>query len=354
MTYLVHRDCRHFRGDVPCQPHKQSGVICDGCPHYDAIDWRILILKLAAAGDVIRTTPLLRRIRREHPCAWISWMTESPEIVPTRESDPMGVDEVLRWNSDDRWIAMGTPWDWLIALDTDRPLLSLAARCEAKRRSGFTLENGRAAGLDSAAHAKFLTGIDDPLNRANTLSYLQEIFRICGYDFAGEEYVLDPCLEQPLPEGIPPNRPLVGLYTGDAPRSDTQLWPEQHWKELAWQLRDAGYSVLLLGSPAEHERNERIAGASGATYLGHFPLRQFIRLVSEIDVMVTAATMPMHLAIGLSRRVVFLNSGFNTHEFELYGRGEIVAPDAASEVGWEQIYTQLAFQAVERQLAARS
>ncbi|MDD5087973.1 MAG: glycosyltransferase family 9 protein, partial [bacterium] len=283
------------------------------------------------AGDVIRTTPLLRRIRKEHPRAWISWMTETPEVVPTRTNDPMGADEVLRWNTDGQWIALGTPWDWLIALDKDRPLLAMAARCQAKQRSGFALENGRAAGLDAAAHAKFLTGIDDQLNRANTLSYPQEIFRICGYDFAGEEYVLDPCLDQPLPERIPQGKQLVGLNTGCAPRWKTRLWPEQHWKELAWQLRDAGYGVLLLGGPAEHEKNERIAGASGAAYLGHFPLRQFIRLIGEIDVMVTAVTMAMHLAIGLHKRLVLFNNIFNPREFELYGRGEILEPDPPCE-----------------------
>ncbi|MFZ5432604.1 MAG: glycosyltransferase family 9 protein [Calditrichota bacterium] len=360
MTYIIHRDCRHFRGDIPCKPHKREGVICEHCSHYDPVDQRILIIKLAAAGDVIRTTPLLRRLRAERPHAWITWLTETPEVVPTRAVDPLGADEVLRWSYDSGLIVEGTPWDWLMLLDKDRPACTLAARCHALMRSGFTLEGGRPAGLDDAAHAKFITGIDDKLNRANRLSYPQEIFRICGYDFQHEEYVLDPCLEQPLPDGVPADRPLIGLNTGCAPRWKTRLWPEAHWTELAWRLRDAGYSVLLLGGPAEHEKNERIASASGAIYLGHFPLRQFVRLVGSIDVMVTAVTMAMHIAIGLRKRLVLFNNIFNPYEFELYNRGEIIEPDPPCECTFvsecdkrcmDRITSEQVLTAVTRQLA---
>ena len=59
----VKRDCRFFRGDVPCKPHKQHGVHCSECKYYEKIDKNILIIKLGAIGDVIRTTPLLRRLK---------------------------------------------------------------------------------------------------------------------------------------------------------------------------------------------------------------------------------------------------------------------------------------------------
>ena len=31
---LVHPDCRHFRGDLPCRPNKEHGYQCDSCPVY--------------------------------------------------------------------------------------------------------------------------------------------------------------------------------------------------------------------------------------------------------------------------------------------------------------------------------
>ena len=29
---IIHADCRHFKGDRPCVPHKREGVHCEGCP----------------------------------------------------------------------------------------------------------------------------------------------------------------------------------------------------------------------------------------------------------------------------------------------------------------------------------
>ena len=359
--YIVHRDCRHFRGDIPCKPHKLYGVICEGCPHYDPYTERFLIIKLAAAGDVIRTTPLLRKLRADYPHAWISWLTETPDVIPTRAVDANGADEVLKWGHDSTLIVEQTPWDWIMVLDKDRAACALADRATAKKRSGYKLENGRPAPLDEPAYRKYLTGIDDKLNRANTLSYPQEIFNICGFEWHGEEYVLDPCVEQALPEGIPVQRPLIGLNTGCAPRWRSRLWPEPYWTELAKKLKNAGYGVLLLGGPIEHEKNLRIAAASGAAYLGHFPLRQFVRIVGECDSLVTSVTMAMHLAIGLGKRLVLFNNIFNPREFELYQRGEILEPDPPCVCTFvadcefhcmERIEPERVIAAVKRQAAA--
>jgi len=84
---------------------------------------------------------------------------------------------------------------------------------------------------------------------------------------------------------------------------------------------------LLLGGEQEHAKNRRIATKSGARYLGHFPLPQFINLIDQCDLIVSAVTMAMHLAIGLRKPLVLFNNTFNRHEFELYGRGVILEPE---------------------------
>ena len=87
---MNHRaDCFHFRGDVPCAPHKRAGVHCDGCPEFRARAGRILLVKLGAAGDVIRTTPLLRPLRREFPRHRLTWITQSPALLPALVDDPL-------------------------------------------------------------------------------------------------------------------------------------------------------------------------------------------------------------------------------------------------------------------------
>jgi heptosyltransferase-2 len=86
-----------------------------------------------------------------------------------------------------------------------------------------------------------------------------------------------------------------------------------------------GQDVPLLGEQ-EHAKNLRIARKSGALYPGHFPLRQFIDLVDQCHLVVTAVTMAMHIAIGLGKKIVLFNNIFNRNEFELYGLGKILEP----------------------------
>jgi heptosyltransferase-2 len=91
-------NCRQFRGDLPCSPHKQHGVHCveqDGsdCKYYDPVGPRILIIKLGALGDVIRTTPLLLRLKKNEPSAEIWWLTLAPDILPK------GIDVILPYTA---------------------------------------------------------------------------------------------------------------------------------------------------------------------------------------------------------------------------------------------------------------
>jgi len=66
-------DCRKFKGDVPCELNKLHGITCDGCEYYKPTLERILIIKHGRMGDVLRTTPLLRRLKKEYPKAEIWW-----------------------------------------------------------------------------------------------------------------------------------------------------------------------------------------------------------------------------------------------------------------------------------------
>jgi heptosyltransferase-2 len=324
-------DCYHFRGHVPCTPHKERGVHCDGCPEFRARRGRILLVKLGAAGDVIRTTPLLAPLRQKFPDHVLTWVTDFPGLVPAAVDDvvPLNPETVL-------WLRQ-TAFDLVINLDKDRQACALAREVQARQRWGFTLGDdgicrpvtaGVTPAMAQAAADKYLTGLFDDVNQACTKSYVAEIFAICGFSFNGEEYVLD----RPVPApsfDLPSGRAVIGLNTGCGGRWTSRLWPADSWAELATSLQASGYAVVLLGGPDEHAKNTRLAEATGACYPGHFPLPTFIGLMDRCDLVVTAVTMAMHIALGLGKQLVLLNNIFNPHEFELYGRGTIVGPRQA-------------------------
>jgi heptosyltransferase-2 len=51
-------------------------------------------------------------------------------------------------------------------------------------------KNGKCSPINKAAEHKFITGLFDDVNKANTKSYLDEIFKIAGFKFKGEKYIL--------------------------------------------------------------------------------------------------------------------------------------------------------------------
>lgn len=316
---IVNKDCRYFKGDIPCKFHKESGVLCNDCNYFSKIDNKTLIIKLGAVGDVIRTTPLLHRLRKDYPDSEIYWLTYFPDVVPK------SVDNVLNFELKNIIYLQSVKFDILINLDKDREACALTNQIEAEIKKGFMLMDGRCAPINNDSANKWMTGISDDLNRNNTKSYLDEIFEICDYEFYGEKYIFE--LDDKYEWNINESRPLIGLNTGCGERWTTRLWETNNWIELAKKLKSSGFGVVLLGGVSEDEKNRLISEKSGAAYLGHFPLDQFFSLINQCDVVVTAVSMALHVAIGLGKKVALFNNIFNKKEFEMYGLGDIIEPD---------------------------
>lgn len=316
---IVKQDCIHFKGYIPCKPHKNNGVHCKNCEYYQPINKKILIIKLGALGDVIRTTPLLERIDQEYPNSIIYWISFSPQLLPYLVGHPM------TFTAENIAIVEETNFDIMINLDKDLEACSLAKKISATKKIGYTLHHGAPIPIDKNAEHKYYTGLFDDVSKKNTKSYPEEIFEICGWTFKGEKYQIKK-IKSNKSWNISKDKKVIGLNTGCGSRWKTRLWPEDYWVELAKNLQKQDYEVILLGGEYEHERNKRIQQKSGAKYFGHFHLTQFIDLVDQVDLVVTAVTMAMHITIALEKKIVLFNNIFNKNEFELYGLGKILEP----------------------------
>lgn len=314
----INSDCRHYKGSIPCKPHKLYGVKCFDCEYYSPVKEKILIIKIGAIGDVIRTTTILHKLWEVYPYAEVWWLTDTPEVIPDK------VDYALKYNFKNLQLLKFIDFDMLINLDKDTDACSIASEINAKTKHGFILKNGKPAPADVLSESKFLTGIFDDLNKLNTKSYPEEIYEIIGFKYNKEEYILD--FEDYEWNIDNKGKKIIGLNTGCGARWISRLWAKENWVELSKKLIENGYFPLLLGGEQEHNKNIEIAEKSGALYLGHFTLKRFISLMNRCDTVVTAVTMAMHIAIAQKKQLVLFNNIFNPNEFELYGRGEILQP----------------------------
>ncbi|MDD5362777.1 MAG: glycosyltransferase family 9 protein [Ignavibacteria bacterium] len=313
-----------MKADVPCKPSKLYGVDCSDCKYYDRFNKKILIIKLGAAGDVIRTTPLLYPLKDEYHYSKIFWLTDFPELLPS--DSEFNVDVPLKFNLQSVLYLQETKFDVLINLDKDKEAIALASKIQAFKKFGYTLINGMCYPVTKDAEHKLLTGMFDEYSKKNMKSYLDEIFEICGFNFKKEKYLLDIDNNYDKEWDFSGKKKIVGLNTGCGSRWTSRLWKNEYWVELINKLHDKNYDVVLLGGEQEHENNTYLSELTNCKYFGHFNLKTFVNLVNRCDIVVTQVTMGLHIAIGLNKKVVLLNNIFNPNEFELYGNGIIVQP----------------------------
>jgi len=323
-------DCRHFKGAIPCLPNKLRDQVCPSCTEYTPNEKRILIIKLGAIGDVIKSTPLLFKYRSLYPNAHITWVTLTPDILPKGQ-----IDKIFKFDFASVYEVKQFKYDIAINLDKEVEACALLADVEATEKYGYTWKDHHLAAATPAAEHKLITGFFDRISKQNTKHYLTEIFDICHQPFNDEPFLIN--FNDKLAEkwtslkALAGGKKIIGLNTGCGARWLTRLWPADKWEALVKQLQQQGYFPLLLGGKDEHEMNLRYAERTGAHYPGHFSLEEFIALTSNCDGIVTQVSMMMHIAIALKKPLILFNNIFNSHEFYLYGRGCIVEPHSGCD-----------------------
>lgn len=331
----LHLDCRHFRGDRPCRPHKQHGVECPGCPHYDPLRTRALIVKLAAAGDVLRSTSILPALHAAYPGLHVSWITAAG-AVPLLERNRW-IDRVIPFRGALPVELAAERFDLVINLDAAPDSCALATAARGERRKGFGLdERGRPVPLHPEAEGWYAMGLSDALKKANQRSYPEIMLGILG--LAGP--AAPPQLEL-APEELAAGRAfyeraelrgrrVVGLNTGAGGRWEHKKWTFEGYAELIRRLLAEGHGVVLLGGPEEAERNRRLRELSppGVVDAGtENSLRHFAAIVDGLEVMVTGDTLAMHIAMARAVELVVLFGPTSLPEIEVFGRGEKLASD---------------------------
>ncbi len=132
-------DCKFFLGDRPCVWHKNSGVLCT-CDHYQKVEQRLLMIKLDAMGDVLRTTALLPALAEAHPGVAITWITRRESRL-LLERNPY-ITEVLEYGPDALLQLQTRTFDRVINLDAGETSAALASMANAKQKDRASHKSG--------------------------------------------------------------------------------------------------------------------------------------------------------------------------------------------------------------------
>lgn len=298
-----------------------------------------MIIKLAATGDVIRTTPLISGLKKRYENPHITWVTDPAayQLLKTNRE----IDRFLVFNLESVLYLTVQKFDLLISLDKEPRAVGLAGNIRAKRKVGFCLSKfGTLDIYNKRSEYALRLGIDDPLKfYENEKSYPEIIFEMCGLEYKGERYRLDidtadhdyarALFED---KGLLEGGIIVGLNIGAGPVFANKAWTEAGFVGLIDRLGSvkAGgkkIKVVLLGGEGEREKVERVHKASGKKVVdigcGH-SVSQFAAIISLLDLLITGDTMALHIALAHDVAVIAIFGPTVESEIDLFGLGRKV------------------------------
>lgn len=256
-----------------------------------------LIVKLGATGDVVRTTPLLRRLPGQ--ITWLSAARNSSLLRNLRDNL-----RCVPW--DERDSLRSLCFDLVINLEDDFETNFFLQGVKARQWFGAFLnssglpcytEDSR-AWFDLSLISKYGRVEADKLKLQNRRTYQELIYDGLGLFFNGDTYLL-------------PDAPETGLAGDIAIATEAGLvWPMKNWAfydDLKEELEARGLLVNLL--PRRPTLLEHLADVRGHRCL------------------VSGDSLPMHLALGAGRKCVSLFTCTSPWEIYDYGlQKKIVSP----------------------------
>jgi len=331
----IHTDCRHYRGSVPCEPNKLRGKECPTCDEHDPIGLRILLIKLGAPGDVLRTTALLPGIRRKWPNCELTWLTRAnaSELLANLGE----IDRILTVEEDGVTQLLGEAFDVSICLDNEPLAASVIVQVASSVVLGFTLsESGRVIPASSETEPWLEMALFDRLKKENRKTYQAHMREIIELDTEidpiqirlteGERRAASNRLKELGLAGVRP----IAFNTGSGDRWQTKRWPMSSFIELANLLaHEDSHPILLLGGPGEDEDNRRLVTErpDRFVYPGVMLLREFLAVVAMCRLLVTSDTLALHVGLGTGVPTVVFFGPTSASEIEESGPLlKVVAP----------------------------
>lgn len=272
---------------------------------------------MGATGDVVRTTPLVRRLGGE-----IVWLTEAKNsvLLDLPEQDL----ECFTWEQRDS--VPDRAYDLIINLEDSAELASFLKQFKAGDWFGAYETSNSALGYTDSARSWFDLSListhgkleADKLKFRNRKTYQELIFEGLNLKFEGEGYLLPGPIETGLSGDV-----AIAAHAGP-------VWPMKKWayyNELRARLEAEGLTVNVLPKRAS--------------------LLEHLADVRNHRCLVGGDTLPMHFALGTGTPCVSLFTCTSPWEIHGYGIQKKIISPLLEEFFYKRGYDERATTAIE-------
>ena len=269
---------------------------------------KILITRLRYIGDVVLTTPCLRRLRENFPKAEIVYLTQAPyadllqghpHVTRTITIDlaSYGLREALAlmWNlKRDRYSIV------IDLLTNPRSALLTASTLARKRVGTYHLSRRWAYNVNVRVAGEVRSAVEHHLEHLRRIG-LNAPFCLPEL-FVSEE---ESAQGRMMLEASGAREPSRTLLLQPGAKWQAKRWPSERFVELARLLKNEGLHAVFLAGPGEEELAGQCADkVSGAGLVAGLNLRELMRILSACAGYVGSDGGPMHVSAALRRPTV--------------------------------------------------
>ena len=294
---------------------------------------KILIIKLGAKGDVIRTLPILVALKEKYPESEIYWITkpQSKEILDTIKT----IDKVLTIPCE-----IEEKFDILYNFDIEKDATNLAQKINADKKYGFYEEEEFATAFNIPSEDYLNTLFDDELKKENRKTYQEMMFQAAELPWKKQHHPIY-LTEQDksyaknfIKENKINTERLIGIHIGSSPRWPSKSWHEDKIIEFIKEIKKKNYDVLLFTGPDDKEKNEKIINKlvqEGIKVYKNNPENsdlEFVSLINSCKSIICSDSFALHVSLASKKPTIglfFCTSPYEVEDYDLLKK--IVSPN---------------------------
>lgn len=332
---LIHSDCKYYNGSKPCKFHKIDKRLCDNCRDYEKFNKRILIIKLDALGDVLRTTSILPALLQKYPGSHITWITKSRAFDLLKSN--VHINRILTVENNYISYILNEEFDIGICLDAENMSATILSITKCKEKLGFIVSKlGQLLPANKEAHKWYYLGLNDDLKKSNRDTYRKIIYEICKLEgkIFKPEYIIEKdkngyseTFRQKY--NLDKYEKVIGINTGGGSRWECKKWIKDYYVELINKLQNYNkdIAIILFGGEKEKEFNDYIKNRISNSVIDaecSDSVNKFAEIINLVDIFVTPDSLGFHLSVALAKYTIVLVGPTSPWELDVYGNGVIV------------------------------
>jgi heptosyltransferase II len=266
---------------------------------------RILLVQTAFIGDVILITPLIKAVKELYPAAELDALVV-PAAARLLHNNPH-LNEVLTYRKRDKaLLSMGQMIRRLKAKGYD-----MAISPHSSGRTHLLLYLARIPqrlGFDRGTMPFLLTGkTPHPRGIHKSIKNLALLKLLSPRDFDPQTELFPSAEDQHVADDLlsdMSDKELVAMAPGSM--WATKCWPEEYYAELAQELSALGYGVVLIGSPDDLPKCEKIHHSCPDSLIlaGRTDLLESAAVIARCCLMICNDSGALHIANAMQTRVI--------------------------------------------------